>query len=163
MATPSSVLIKSLRRAAARLQSGADYQWGHFGQCNCGHLAQVVTGLSAAQIHERTFTKLTEWSEIPEAYCPLTGAQHEYAIDALLEIGLSREDVRQLENLSNPAVLVQLPTTVMPLRKNNRDHAILYFRAWASLLEKQLPAESDELEPWHEATAEFTQENLVCR
>jgi hypothetical protein len=147
MATPNQFLISSLRQAATRLATGASYQWGHFGQCNCGHLAQAVTGLSAAQIHTRTFDKLMEWSEIPESYCPQTGVATEYAIDALLEVGLDRDDVRHLEDLSDPVVLREIPLTMLPLRRNQREHAVAYLSAWAQVLERQLKAREGQSKP----------------
>ena len=34
-------------RTAERLSGDVSYQWGHMGMCNCGHLAQSITGLAS--------------------------------------------------------------------------------------------------------------------
>ncbi len=42
MATPNKYLIKKIREAAGNIESGAPYNWGHVGKCNCGHLLQTI-------------------------------------------------------------------------------------------------------------------------
>jgi glycine/D-amino acid oxidase-like deaminating enzyme len=124
-----------LRETADRLESGAAYNWAHFGRCNCGHLAQTLTRLDAAEIHRRARRELIEWSEIPEDYCGSTGYHLDHVIDTLLEIGLNRDDVRHLEDLSDRAVLERLPGGFRWLERNSRENAVAYMRAWADLLE----------------------------
>ena len=46
-------MIEALRETARRLQKGAEYDWNHQGNCNCGHLVQTVTKLSKAEIHAK--------------------------------------------------------------------------------------------------------------
>jgi len=138
MATPNVVLVSLLRETADRIDTGASYQWSHFGKCNCGHLAQSITRLSAEEIHKRTFQKLEEWSEIPEEYCGITGFHLDYVVDALFEVGLTREDIRHLEDLSDPKVLRHLPDGRRYLQRNQRADAVLYFRTWANQLTKAL-------------------------
>ena len=55
----------------------------------------------------------------------------------LFELGVEREDVRHLERLSDGQVLRKLG--VQWLAHNQRDNVIAYMRAWADLLEEQLP------------------------
>lgn len=139
MATPSVVLVSLLRETADRIETGASYQWSHFGKCNCGHLAQSITRLSAEEIHKRTFQKLEEWSEIPEEYCGITGFHLDYVVDALFEVGLTRDDIRHLEDLSDLKVLRRLPNGRRYLQRNQRADAVLYFRTWADTLASELP------------------------
>lgn len=130
-------LVEALRSTALRLEQGAPYQWGHWGQCNCGHLAQTVTRKSAAQIHssamQRHAAATTEWSEHAFDYCPGSGADVDDVLDALLTMGLSRADVGHLEYLDDPAVLRRLGVT--HLERNCRGDAVRYMRAWADTLE----------------------------
>jgi hypothetical protein len=138
MATPNQPLIAMLRATAERLASGAPYQWAHFGACNCGHLVQTVTGLSPAEIHAASSCELLEWSEIPDDYCAGTGIRLEFMLDRLRELGLDRVDLRHLEDLSDSRVLHALPGGHRFLERNNRDHVVLYFQAFARVLAEDL-------------------------
>jgi hypothetical protein len=139
MALPSRALVNVLRETATRLQSGADYQWSHFGRCNCGHLVQTITRLSPEEIHACSSTELHEWSEIPEDYCAGTGLKLEYVLDRLRELGLDRTDLRHLEDLDDSRVLAALPGGHRWLQRNQRADAVAYFRALADVLERDLP------------------------
>ena len=44
-------------------QEDVDYQWGHMGQCNAGHLIQTITGMSSYEIVESIDFHMDEWSE----------------------------------------------------------------------------------------------------
>lgn len=128
----SRSLVDALELVAERLEQGAPFQWGHMGQCNCGHLAQVVTKRSAAEIHASAIRQRTgEWSEFVNDYCQSSGALIDDVMDDLLALGLSRQDLVHLENLSDPTVTAAIGR---PLQKNVRDDAIAYFRAKAALL-----------------------------
>ncbi|HEY0966042.1 MAG TPA: hypothetical protein VGD88_01520 [Opitutaceae bacterium] len=141
MALPSRALVHVLRETADRLASSTDYQWSHFGRCNCGHLAQTVTRLSPADIHAACARELTEWSEIPDDYCAGTGLRLEYVLDRLRELGLDRTDLRHLEDLSDPRVLHALPGGHRWLQRNQHADAVLYLRTWAGVIEASLPSE----------------------
>ncbi len=138
MPIPSRALVNVLRETAARIESGADYQWSHFGRCNCGHLVQTVTRLTPAEIHAASSCELLEWSEIPEDYCAGTGLKLEYVLDRLRELGLDRADLKHLEDLSDPRVLAALPGGHRWLERNKREDAVAYFRALADVLERDL-------------------------
>lgn len=140
MALPSHALVHVLRETADRLEASADYQWAHFGRCNCGHIAQTITRLSPAEIHAACTRELTEWSEIPDDYCAGTGLRLEYVLDRLRELGLDRTDLGHLEDLSDPRVLRALPGGHRWLQRNVRSDAALYLRTWASLVETSLPS-----------------------
>ena len=57
-------------------------------------------------------------------------------VDDLLAIGLNREDIVHLENLSDPRVLSRVGR---PLVRHVREDAIAYFRAFAELVSSSLP------------------------
>lgn len=145
MATPNPALVDLLRVTADRIASGASYTWGHAGQCNCGHLAQSVTGLSGGEIHRRMLAQAKvrelsrgEWSEHAETYCSGSGMDVEFIFEALLEVGLEPRDLGHLEYLNDPRVLKALPGGARELKRNQREDAVAYFRAWASVLEQQV-------------------------
>ena len=94
MAQPNPRLIEALRATAARLSEGAPYQWGHMGSCNCGHLAQVITEHSGADIHAGALRGHGDWSEQVVDYCPTSGLPMDGIITAMLEAGLNRNDFR---------------------------------------------------------------------
>jgi len=144
MAYPSLALIDALRTTAARLDAGATYQWGHLGQCNCGHLVQTVCRIDPAAIHrwatERAFERQGDWEDLANDYCPTSGLPIDHVIGRLCELGLTTDDLAHLEKLSDEAVLAALPGGKRWLRRNQREDVVAYLRAWADLLAAALPA-----------------------
>lgn len=142
MARANRKLIVALRATAAKLEAGAVYRWTHMGACNCGHLAQTITHLSADDIRRYAHERAGEWAEQGLEFCPTSGYPMDAVLSALFEIGLSSDDLRQLERLTHPEVVRRLP---LELRKvlsyRERDHVVLYMRTFADLLEEQLPVE----------------------
>jgi len=136
MARSSIQLVAALRSTAARLAGGAAYQWGHFGQCNCGHLAQTVCKLETRVIHEWALEGAGDWEQLANNYCSTSGHRIDDVIGALLELGLDRDDLGHLEKVDDPAVLSRLGW--YPAR-NVREDVVAYLRAWADLLEARLP------------------------
>lgn len=136
-------LVEALRATAARLQAGAEYRWTHMGSCNCGHLAQTVTRLSPAEIHRLALQKPGDWGEQaveyrpPTEYCPTSGLPIDHVIQALLDLGLSRDDLRHLERLSDVEVLRRLPVERRNLDQRQRRDVVVYLRTWADLLEEE--------------------------
>ena len=159
MATPSFALVHILHETADRLAGGAEYQWSHFGKCNCGHLAQTATRISARDIHRTAHRKLSEWSEIPDDFCPQTGVLIDRVIDTLFELGLTNTDLRHLENLTDSEVLARLPAGRRYLQRNQRDDVVAYLRTWAGLLAEaenatsgkmpQIEEDPDSRRSWH--------------
>ena len=131
-------LISALRETAERLSSGAHYEWGHMGRCNCGHLLQTVTDLSSFEIVKTIDFQLDEWSEYANDYCEGTGQKVEDLFSSLQNVGFSREDVIHLENLSDKRVLQQLGDGLRYLERNNREHVQLYMTTMADILEEEL-------------------------
>lgn len=138
MAKASQHLIDTLRKAAQKLESGADYNWGNATKCNCAHLVGCLAPERATTALQAIRPHLDEWSEFANDYCPYSGAPADQLLDVLFEHGLSHEDIHQLEYLSNRRVLEALPGGFRYLEHGNRRDVALYMRTWASLLEVDL-------------------------
>ena len=138
MVNRDETLAAALRQTATRLRDGARYEWGHVGRCNCGHLVQTLTDRDDNAILRSFKHDLTEWSELASDYCSITGHDVDDLFRALMAHGMSLDDIRHLEHLSDPRVLRRLPPeTRRSLRKNERADAIAYMDAFADLLEQQ--------------------------
>jgi len=127
--------IAALTQTAERLERGAEYNWSHQGNCNCGHLAQTVTDVSKAEIHARALEKTGDWRDKIIEYCPTSNFPIDHIIAAILELGFTRDDLAHLERLSSPEILHLVPTVRKPLRLNKREDVVLYMRTWAKRLE----------------------------
>jgi hypothetical protein len=138
MATPSIQLITALRDTAKRLQNGAFYSWGHHGACNCGNLLQTVTNLSEGEILRFAHTGIGEWTELAEEFCPVTSVPVNMIITELQKIGLTPTDIHHVEYLNDKEVLNYLDGGFKWLKHNKREDAILYFEAFANMLEDKL-------------------------
>lgn len=136
MARPTLELVMALRATAARLSAGADYKWSDFARCNCGNLVQSITRLSAREIYEAAFVRSGDWGEQAREFCPSSGYPIDYVLERLFVLGLTPEDVRHLERLSDDRVLRALG--VRELRYTQREDVVAYMRAWAALLEQEL-------------------------
>jgi hypothetical protein len=143
MTRPTRELIEALRTTARRLDQGAHYQWTHMGSCNCGHLAQTLTKLTRAQLHAFALEKAGDWGEQAIEYCPSSNYPIDVVLAAMFDAGLSRSDIVELERLSSPRVLARLPEGSRTLVRSDRSHVVLYMRAFADLLEEELPREPE--------------------
>ena len=140
MARANLKLITALRATAAKLEAGAAYRWTHMGACNCGHLAQTVTHLSADDIRRYALERTGEWAEQGLEFCPTSGYPMDAILSALFELGLSSDDLGKLERLTDPEVVRRLPVELRrELSYRERDHVVVYMRAFADLLEERLP------------------------
>jgi hypothetical protein len=135
MAIAHPLLIEALRSATRKLETHADYQWGHMGSCNCGHLAQHLLKLNKDEIHEAAMERSGDWTEHLNDYCPSSGLRMDQMIDELLKLGLSRKDLQNLERLSDPQVLKKAGKGY--LLHNKREDVIAYLKAWSSLMEEE--------------------------
>ena len=130
-------LIDALRQTSNRLlDDQVEYQWGHMGQCNAGHLIQTLTGLSSFEIVKSIDFQLDEWSEHAIDYCSNTGCKVDDIFLTIEKHGMTHEDIVKLENLSDRKVLNNLDGGVRHLERNNRNHVIDYMNSFADLLEK---------------------------
>ena len=133
MARANRELISALRQTAQRLAGDVSYQWGHMGMCNCGHLAQSVTGLAGAEIHQSALIREGDWEQQAKDYCPTSGNLIDVVLAVMFELGLTRSDIRNLEKLADLEVLRRAGRH---LRFNNRQDVVLYMNTWADLLEE---------------------------
>jgi hypothetical protein len=131
MARANLELIGALRRTAERLSGDVSYQWGHMGMCNCGHIAQSITGLAGRDIHQSALIREGDWEQQARDYCPTSGNLIDVVLAAMFDLGLTRNDVRNLERLSDPSVVYRIGRHP---RFNQRDDVILYMRTWAQIL-----------------------------
>lgn len=140
MARSSAKLVAALRQTADRLSQGDNYQWGHMGSCNCGHLAQTITHYNKGQIHGAAMRRHGDWAEQLRDYCPQSGLPLDEIIDQMLDWGFSTADLSHLERLSDPFVLEAMPPNRRSLKHNVRNDVVLYLETWAALLELELLA-----------------------
>ena len=138
MATASIQLMEALLETANQLEKGVNYQWGHMGSCNCGHLAQVVTGLTKERIHQESMYRTGDWKDQLRDYCPQSGLPMDVIIDKMIEAGFTANDLVHLERLSDIRILKKLPTSHLYLNHNSSKDAALYLRCWASLMEDEI-------------------------
>lgn len=137
MAKEKKPLVSLLRETAERLDSGARYEWGHMGRCNCGHLVQTLTDLTDREIAASVDHQLDEWSEHAKDYCAQTGSRVDELFHALAEVGFNHRDVMALEYLSDPRVLATLAPDRKKLRRNHAPDVSLYMRTLADILESE--------------------------
>lgn len=138
MARPSIQLIQALRNTAKTLNNSSHYQWGHMGSCNCGFLAQEIARLNKDEIHERAMQRYGDWNEQLNDYCPTSGLLMDDLIDKLINAGLSIDDLKRLEKLSDPEILKNLPSGKKYLIHNNKPDVVEYLNTWAKVMENKL-------------------------
>ncbi len=138
MAHPSIELINAFRKTAERLRNGAHYAWGHHGACNCGNLLQVITPLTEAEILHYAHLGNGEWTELAEEFCGVSNAPVSLVISKLEQAGLTPTDIHHIEYLDDKQVLQYLPGGFRWLKRNVREDVILYFEAFADMLEEKL-------------------------
>lgn len=131
-------IIDILRKTAEAIQKSADYQWGHIGLCNCGFLAQQITRLQKAEIHNRAMQGYGDWSEQLNDYCPTSGMPMDQLISDMLTSGFDVDDLKHLERLSKKEVLEKLPMHMHNLAYNSKADVVTYLLTWANLLEEEL-------------------------
>jgi hypothetical protein len=177
MVVASSRLVLALRQTAARLaRPETTYRWASFAHCNCGHLAQTITGLDPAEIQRRAMRKEGDWgaqarsaSRFPVfdygdrpaldegawepenvGACQVTGAPLDEILEHMYALGLRPSDVGHLERLSDPEVRRRLGKNTAYFPHHRRENVVAYLQAWADLLEER--AEPERLEEyWAEA------------
>jgi hypothetical protein len=147
MTLPSLRLVTALRSTAARLDSGAAYQWGHLGSCNCGHLVQTVCRLDKSEIHRWALERDGDWEQLANDYCPTSGYHIDDVISELLALGLTTEDLGHLEKLDGADVLAALPGGHRWLTRNLRSDLVLYLRCWADLIEGRIEGKIEDQLP----------------
>ncbi len=138
MANLSVEIIEALRLTAETIENSNNYMWGHMGSCNCGNLAQVITKRSKGEIHAYAMQGQGSWNEQLNDYCSNSNMPIDIIIFDLLTFGFSTEDLKHLENLSDPEILEYLGTEKNKLRHNQKDDVVVYLKSWASMLENKM-------------------------
>jgi hypothetical protein len=139
MATPSIELLSALRNTAKKLATSNNYHWGHMGACNCGNLAQELLNVSKAEIHSWALaTREGDWSEQTDEYCAISNLPMDLMISKLLSKGLTTQDLKHLEKLSDPFILNMLPEGERFLNFNQKNDVIKYLTLWADWMENTL-------------------------
>ncbi len=138
MARANLTLIEAIKIAANKIEQGENYQWGHMGGCNCGHLAQELTPFSKREIHEYAMRKSGDWTDQVNDYCGMTDMPMDEIISSMMEAGLERQDMIELERLNNSEVRKALGVKGINLKHNIKADVVLYMRAWAAILEEKL-------------------------
>jgi len=128
-------LISALRETAEKLAGGARYEWGHMGRCNCGHLVQTLTDMTDIEIAQSVEYQLDEWTEHAKDYCAGSGTKVQDLFDTLQKFGLTPDDVRHLEHLSDKRILNRIGRRDL-LRKNDVEDVTLYMYTMADILEE---------------------------
>ncbi|AMQ56903.1 hypothetical protein [Algoriphagus sanaruensis] len=138
MAKPNPQLISAIERTVLKLQTGAPYEWGHMGACNCGNLAQELTKLTKGEIHQYAMQRHGDWNEQLIDYCPTSGYPMDLMISKMIDAGLSIDDLAHLERLSDQTILRQIPKERRDkMNQNSREDVILYMQTWANLLREK--------------------------
>ena len=153
MAIATIKLMEALLETADQLEKGVNYQWGHMGSCNCGHLAQVITGLTKERIHQESMHRSGDWKDQLRDYCPQSGLPMDVIIDKMTEAGFTTNDLIHLERLSDGKVLNNIPQKNATLNHNSSKDAAIYLRSWAKLMEDEIIEEM--------AVPDFTSKYLV--
>ena len=132
-------LLDLFNRTIKRLENENDrFNWGHFGRCNCGFLAQEATKKTPLEIHQAALEKRGEdWGVRVENYCDNSGLDIDEIVRDLLRFGLSSSDLVRLEKLNDPKVLNYLDSNE-PLEKGCRQSSIRYFKAFRNYVEAEL-------------------------
>jgi hypothetical protein len=146
MAKPNPTLIAAIEKTILNLSKGAPYQWGHMGACNCGNLAQELTNLTKGEIHAYAMQRHGDWSEQILEFCPTSGYPMDLMIQKMLEAGLTLEDLKHLERLSDPEILEKMSKERRDkISKNSKDDLIFYLQNWAKLLRDKWVNENPEI------------------
>lgn len=136
MASPTLKIVSVLRQTADRVLQSSDYQWGHMGACNCGHLAQVITMRNKAEIHKRAMLGIGDWTEQLNGYCSTSGMAFDEVVSEMLGLGFDVADLQHLERLSDKKVLERMPFNTT-LKYNIKEDVALYLTLWSDLVEEQ--------------------------
>ncbi len=138
MARANFKLINAIREAASKIETGSDYQWGHMGGCNCGHLAQELTPFTKREIHEYAMRRSGDWTDQVQDFCSTSQMPMDEVIATMMESGLERKDMVELERLKNHEVRLFMGEKGKTLSHNIKQDVVDYMKAWAVMLELQL-------------------------
>jgi hypothetical protein len=140
-------LINSLKKAVKALkEDSVYYNWSNQCHCNAGIVCQAALGINAEQLEEskeelfgklerinKTLSsnkKITQsWKNAIHYSCPLTGQSYPQIIKDLESIGITKEDIINLEYLSNPVILAN-----SSIEKEGDDYPVEYYKEKENLI-----------------------------
>jgi hypothetical protein len=131
MARASLEIVHVLRKTADRLGYSKSYPWGRMRLSNCVLLALEVMNLRKGDVH---------WREQFRDYCPSSKYTIDELISDMLAFGFDRDDLIHLEKLSDKRVLQNIPEHERNLALNSKKDVVIYLKAWADLVERDLIA-----------------------
>jgi hypothetical protein len=114
--TALSVVVKSLEN------NTIEYDWTQPSKCNCGLVAQAITGVGHKALFERYIHPLIEemmsrdakfkeghpsWQNMVGEYCPMTGMPTAEIFKVLFKAGLTRDAIGHLEYLSDLRIVAK--------------------------------------------------------
>lgn len=110
-------LIKSLNLVINSLKNDTiHYDWQSQSSCNCGIVAQAITGMNRKEI-SHAYSEVNSalknidkdiartWKNGVKYFCPITGEPMFKIFKDLFDNGLTKEDIVHLEFMDNPAIL----------------------------------------------------------
>jgi hypothetical protein len=87
-----------------------------------------------------------DWSEQILEFCPTSGYPMDLMIEKMLLAGLTLEDLKHLENLSDPEILAMMSKEKRnSISKNSKEDVIYYMQNWAKLLREKWVSENSEI------------------
>lgn len=126
-------MAEALRKAANKIEKER-YSWKDLGHCNCGNLAQVVTGKSGKEILRQGIKKHGDWQMLVGLHRENSMYEIDHVIDSMIEIGFRLDQISKLETLSDQEILNEIG---VDLRRDKREDVILYLNTWADLIERE--------------------------
>ena len=151
MARATQLMVETIRKTADRILISPDYQWGHMGACNCGHLAQAITMKSKAEIHKRAMYGNGDWNDQLNDYCGITNTPFDEVMAEMLDFGFDVDDLKHLEKLSDKRVLERMPIKSY-LKHNVKEDVAVYMTLWADMVEENLERQEARLQYLAEIT-----------
>lgn len=130
------------------------YYWNDCDRCNCGLLARNITGLEEKEFmsKRRENGGVCCWSDGVKL-CRQTGIPINEVYGALREVGMSWEDIENVETLNDKKVLAAMGKNYIEF--SDKENVIAYLKAWASIIE-----EEDSIPAQPAATPEPPQERI---
>ena len=136
ISTPEIVFV--LLQTARRLEQSHHYQWGHMGNCNCGFLVQEVLRIDKVIIHSSAMERSGDWTEQLNDYCPTSGLKIDEIISTLLAVGFTVDELKHLERLSDPEILLYAGSgSKKYFQHNKKEDVVTYLKVWASMLQER--------------------------
>lgn len=148
-------LSEALLEAARRLEAGLLYEFVDAGSCNCGVLAQVLTGLDRQEVCRRAYRRqgpgvghiglysvavgtaaATLGTSMDDA-CALTGMDEGSILRALGDAGMTPAEVCDLEHMTEDHVLRRMERLKPYDDVPTSQYVAAYMRAWAGVLEEE--------------------------